>query len=93
MAKGMKTGGREPGTPNILTKEMREILKGIISKEIESIPETLKNLEPKERLELVVKLLPYVIPKMNDIDLNIKDAELYQPMIIMYNDKVLDINK
>lgn len=35
MAKGEKTGGREQGTPDLLTKEMRAILKRIIAKELE----------------------------------------------------------
>lgn len=67
MAKGKKTGGREQGTPNLLTKEMREILKGIIGKEMELIPETLKNLAPEKRLEMVLKLLPYVLPKVETV--------------------------
>ena len=67
MAKGIKTGGREQGTPNLLTKEMRAILKGIIAKEIKMIPETLEKLEPEKRLELVLKLLPYVLPKVETV--------------------------
>jgi hypothetical protein len=67
MAKGMKTGGREHGTPNLLTKEMRAILKGIIAKEIELIPETLSKLEPEKRLEIVLKLLPYALPKVEAV--------------------------
>lgn len=67
MAKGIKTGGRELGTPNVLTKEMRAILKNIISKELETIPETLEKMEPDKRLEIVLKLLPYVLPKVEAV--------------------------
>ena len=63
MARGQKTGGREQGTPNLLSKEMRAILKGIIAKELELIPETLEKLEPEKRADLVLKLLPYVLPE------------------------------
>jgi len=64
MAKGEKTGGRESGTPNRLTSELRGLLKNVLHKEIERIPEHFKELEQKDRLELLVKLLPFVLPKV-----------------------------
>ena len=65
MAKGIKTGGREAGTPNKVTKELRACLKTLIEREINQIDELLNQLEPKERLAIIVKLLPYVLPKQN----------------------------
>ena len=67
MAKGQKTGGREQGTPNVLTKEMRGILKGIIAKELQTLPETIEKLEPDKRTEVILKLLPYVLPKIEPV--------------------------
>ena len=61
---GKKYGGREAGTPNKLTKELRAALKNILHKEIEQIPHHLDQLEPKDRLELLIKLLPYTVPKV-----------------------------
>jgi len=55
---GMKFGGREKGTPNRLTKELRTILKNVLYNELDNIEELLDSLEPKERLELVIKLIP-----------------------------------
>ena len=69
MTKKIKTGGRVQGTPNRLTKEIRELLKDIIEKEIVSMPETLKDLEPKEKLEIISKFLPYVLPKIETINI------------------------
>lgn len=69
MAKGIKTGGREQGTSNLLTKEMRGILKGIIAKELELIPSTLEKLDPEKRVDLVLKLLPYVLPKVESVSM------------------------
>ncbi len=62
-----KTGGREKGTPNLLTKEMRAILKDIISKELNSISENLEKLESDKRLDVILKLLPYVLPKVESV--------------------------
>ena len=58
MAKGYKSGGRQKGTPNKLTTEIRSVLKDIIDYEIDTIEERLLQLEPKERIELVIKLIP-----------------------------------
>jgi len=64
---GNKYGGREKGTPNRLTKELRTVLKDIVYRELESIELRLDELEPKERIELTIKLMPYVFPKLDSI--------------------------
>jgi len=61
---GKKYGGREAGTPNKLTKELRAALKNILHQEIELLPDHFNKLEPKDRLELLVKLLPFALPKV-----------------------------
>lgn len=42
---------------------LRDSLKEIISEEIKRLPETLNTLEPKDRLNAVLKLIPYFLPK------------------------------
>jgi len=64
---GKKYGGRKKGTPNRLTKELRTLLKDVLYSELETIDERLELLEPKERLELVIKLMPYAFPKVVSI--------------------------
>ena len=64
---GKKYGGREAGTPNKLTKELRAVLKDVLYNELEKLEELLESLEPKERLELVIKLIPFILPKVNKI--------------------------
>lgn len=67
MAKGIKTGGREQGTPNKLTKELRAVLKNLLFDELKAIPGHLNKLDPKDRLELIVKILPFVLPKIDTV--------------------------
>lgn len=62
--KRIKTGGRDKGTPNQLTKEMRAILNNVIANEIDKLQEYLNTLEPEKRIEIVIKLLPYILPKL-----------------------------
>jgi hypothetical protein len=64
---GKKTGGRTSGTPNKVTSELRKTLKGIIAAELDALPQTLGELPPRERLELLIKLLPFCMPKVNQI--------------------------
>lgn len=64
---GKKFGGRQKGTPNVLTKELRTLLKNVLYNELESLEEKLDELESRERIELVIKLMPYVFPKMTNI--------------------------
>lgn len=61
---GKKFGGREAGTPNRLTKELRIALKNILHQEIEMLPNHFNKLEPKDRIEFLVKLLPFALPKV-----------------------------
>jgi len=57
---GKKYGGRKKGTPNRLTKELRTVLKDVIYDELENLDKRLEELESKQRVELIIKLLPYV---------------------------------
>jgi hypothetical protein len=46
---------------------LRKTLKGIVASELEALPTTFEQLQPKERLELLVKLLPFCMPKVDSI--------------------------
>ena len=59
MAKGIKTGGRQQGTPNRLTKEIRSVLKDFVHKEMEMLPEHIESLETEDRIQLLIKIIPF----------------------------------
>lgn len=52
----------------ILTTDLRNTLKSMFQKELEKLPETLELLEPKERLNILCKLMPYVMPKTGSVN-------------------------
>ena len=64
---GNKYGGRQKGTPNRITKELRSLLKDVMYDEIGALQERLDVLNPKERVELLVKLMPYALPKVTSV--------------------------
>ena len=64
---GIKTGGRKVGTPNKITSELRESLKAILDGELITLKATLDKLPAKDRLDVVLKLMPYCMPKIDSI--------------------------
>jgi hypothetical protein len=54
-----------PETPKI--KNIRETLKDLIQTELTTLPENLKSLELKDRLNILCKLVPYILPKIDSI--------------------------
>jgi hypothetical protein len=63
-----KTGGRAKGTPNKMTTEVKAWLAGLIDKNRRQIERDLEQLEPKDRILMLEKLMQYVIPKMQSVD-------------------------
>jgi len=67
MAKGQKTGGRKLGTPNRISYNVKELIRNIVNDELQKMPGLLNKMSPKERVETTIKLLPYLLPKADDI--------------------------
>ena len=75
MKKGITNNpnGRPAGKPNLITRELRELLKAVIEKELEALADRLEKLPDEQRLALLVKLLPYILPRVESV--NPKDGE------------------
>lgn len=69
-----RLGGRQKGTPNKITASVKDWLSGLIDKNRKQIEKDIKQLEPKERLQVLEKLMQYVIPKQQAVsaDVNIE---------------------
>ena len=59
--------GRPPGTENKITRELRATLKNLIADELESLPDLMDKLEPRDRAELLIKLMKYCLPPVQPI--------------------------
>ena len=53
-----------------LTVNIRATLKKMMQKEIEQLPKTLEKLDAVQRLNLICKLLPYVLPRVESVAQN-----------------------
>ena len=69
MAKGYKTGGREAGTPNKSTDELRITIQSFIENNIESMQSNFDQLEAKDKLLFIEKMLNYSLPKLKQVEL------------------------
>lgn len=78
-----RLGGRAAGTPNKVSGTLKEWLTSLIDKNRDQMEKDLQDLEPKERLQMMEKLMQYVIPKQAaqqvklDFD-NMTDEQLEQ---------------
>ena len=74
-AKGSpKTGGREKGTLNKQTAELRAFVSEIIYSNMEQVKKDIVKVEPEKRLALFEKLLSYVLPKPQGASFPLEDG-------------------
>lgn len=65
MPKGAKFGGREAGTPNKVTADVRAIMVALAQEHAPQVSAWLLAVkQPAKRLELYLRLLEYSIPKL-----------------------------
>ncbi len=55
---------------DLKTIDLRAMLKDVFKQEIERLPEYLKGLEAKERLNILCKMMPYILPKVESVHFN-----------------------
>jgi hypothetical protein len=58
-----------------LTGNIRDTLKELMQKELEQLPDTFKELEPVQRLNILCKLIPYVLPKVESVTHKLGEPE------------------
>jgi hypothetical protein len=63
MAHGIKTGGRQKGSLNRTSKEVREFLKTIFDSTKEDVLNDIKALRPRDRLQFFERVVSYLIAK------------------------------
>lgn len=64
--KGRKTGGRQAGTPNRVTAEVKKAIAQVVQDEVHKLSERMDELTAKERIDVLTKLLPYTLPRITE---------------------------
>lgn len=77
---GKKFGGRKLGTSNKLTLELRTLLKNVVHKELELLSDHFSKLDVTQRLDLLIKLLPFTVPKVEQINYQEDEPTIWDKM-------------
>ena len=59
--------GRPKGTPNKLTSTVREWIAELIDSNRDQVEKDLKALKPIERVQMIERLMQYVVPKQQAV--------------------------
>lgn len=75
--KGVRYGGRQKGTPNKATASIREAVDNVLGGYMNNgqMLEDFKVLDSKERLEIAIKLMQFVAPKMKSVDVSVSSDQ------------------
>ncbi len=71
-----RLGGRQKGTPNKVTASIKDWLSELIDNNRKQVERDIKQLEPKERLQVLEKLMQYVIPKQQAVSAKVDFEKL-----------------
>lgn len=79
---GQKFGGRAKGTKNLKTSETKEIIQSIVRNQMEDVEELLNKLDPNDRINAIIKLISFVVPKQSAIEIENKEEGIFSPLTI-----------
>jgi hypothetical protein len=74
--------GRPKGALNKTSIQTKELIEKLVSSELKNIDGLLEQLEPKERVDAIIKLLAYVIPKNSHIEIDSPIHHQLQPIVL-----------
>ena len=84
MPKGKKYGGRQRGTGNKISAELKEVLNEYCMNEFQFLNANIERLTLHERIILFTKVLPFILPKNGVSEANTGEAATV-PIIIFSN--------
>ncbi len=84
MARGYKTGGRKTGTPNKTTGITKEMINQVLAAYHDDgrLTKDFDELTPKERLDVFVKLIGYILPKPQAVQVDVQSDGRTSPSVL-----------
>jgi hypothetical protein len=80
--KGIRNpAGRPAGSINKNSAEIKVVIRQILSNQLEGLELLLNELTPKDKVDTLIKLLPYIIPKQNEIIVD-KEVPAFNPITV-----------
>jgi predicted P-loop ATPase/GTPase len=78
---GKKFGGRQKGTANKVTTDLRTWINELLDSNRRQIATDIKKLEPQQRVMIFEKLLNYAVPKMQSVEAKFEFDKLSEEQI------------
>jgi len=82
--KGNNFGGRTIGAKNKISQEIRETFLNLLKTNLSNFQDDLKQLEPKDRLKILLDIGSFCIPKLKAIEINEK-VDTPQPLEVNFH--------
>lgn len=80
--------GRPRGSRNKITQDTKQIVNKMLHECIKTLEKDLKALRPIDRINTIVSILPFLVPRLkateNKVDLSSLPTEQIQAMILNY---------
>lgn len=54
--------------PEVRVADMRQTLKELMNREIANLPNLIEQLPPEQRINVVFKMMPFVLPKVEKVN-------------------------
>lgn len=74
--------GRPKNSGNKSTAETKTLLHNIVGNQLDEVENLLSKLEPKEKLDAIIKLLPYILPRQSEIAIESKEEQGFKPITV-----------
>jgi uncharacterized protein YeeX (DUF496 family) len=85
MPKGVRLGGRQKGTPNKATADVREAIAALARNMAGEVEGWLREIEdPAKRVDLYAKLIEYHIPKLSRAEVTGDGGKAIEISIVRY---------
>ena len=69
-----KVGGRKKGTPNKVSSDLKSRVKLFLDHNFQQIENDLLELQPSERVRFFIKLMEFVVPKQQKMELDTNET-------------------
>ena len=79
--------GRKQGSKNINTEEVRTAFQNLVESNLEQLEQDLKELEPKDRLKIIIELSKFILPSLKTVELQVEDKKIFKPVSINFVNK------
>ena len=83
-----KKGGRTKGTPNKATQEVRNLFEQLVRDNLPQLQKDLAALEPYQRVNALIKLSQFIVPKPTETNLSINSPEDFQRVVFEFGNPI-----